>query len=154
MAEIIGGEQSEWRRWALILGIGIGAGVLFAIITWLLSKYVVGPLVCEAEQPCAQSISSGANIATLLVAITGVAVGIRFHIARPLLVAVGVAAVLWGLGDWLIGLHWAESFGWIVLLYAVAYVLFVWMNRYAYLPIVIGAIVLIVIIERILLALL
>lgn len=155
MAEIIGAEAPVWRRWAIAAVIGIGIGLIYALFTWLLSKYVFGSFSCGGgETPCAESISTASNIATILTAIVAIAIGIRMNIARPLLVALGVSALLWGLGGWLIGLHWAESLSWIVVLYALAYIFFVWLSRYTLLLVVVAAATIIIVVERILLALL
>jgi len=52
------------------------------------------------------------------------------RVAKPIIVAVASAVLLWGLANWTSGLAWQEVLGWGVLLYAISYVLFAWISRY------------------------
>lgn len=155
MAKVMTVEVPTWRQWMVVMALGVAMGLLYAILVWLLSKYVVGPLACGAGSTaqCSASIFASSNVATVLVALAGTIAGVRLNIARPLLVSVGVAAVLWGLGEWIFGLHWLEVAGWSILIYSLAYLLFVWVSRHNLLLVSVITTIVIVLVERIILAL-
>lgn len=155
MARILSVDVPEWRKWAEVAILGLGMGLLYAVLFWLLSKYVIGPLACGTgfATQCNASAFASSNVATILVAIAGIAAGVRLAIVRPLLVSMGVAAILWGLGEWIVGLHWLEAAAWAILLYSLAYLLFVWVSRHNLGLISVITACVIVLISRILLAL-
>lgn len=156
MAKVVTTQQpSVWQPWINSAIVGLATGLIFALVTALLSRYIIEPLACgtgDALQ-CAGATSLSAHIATVLAAAAGIALAIRFNMIRALFIGVASAALLWGLGDWTSGLFWLETLGWALLLYAAAYVFFSWLARSASLIIVLGLSLIIVLVERIVLAL-
>jgi hypothetical protein len=159
MAKVIADEQvvdRTWIIWLRTVGIGAGLGLVFWILTILLSNYVIEPLACQGTlnaSVCANSVPLAGNIATILAGLLGIVVMVRMGIYRPIILAVAVAALLWDLAGMTNGLFWAEAIGWSVVLYAVTYGLFAWIARYSRLWAVIAISVLIVLIIRIALVL-
>ncbi len=123
---------SIWR----IVFIGIILGFVYWALTWFILRYN-------------GSINIASNIATILVATLGILIMLYLHMARPLMVAVAGAASLWGLAQYTNGLSWLEVFVWNVLLYCLAYSLFLWITRYKKTTPVLIVIVAIIIIVRI-----
>lgn len=104
----------SWWKVALV-------GTVLGIIYWgfasLISVYF-------------DSVVISGNIATILVATSGILVMMRLNMAQPLIIAVATGASLWGLAQLTRGLSAAEAIAWSVALYGVAYVLFSWIARY------------------------
>lgn len=156
MAKVVNAQiPAAWQPWAQSAIVGVIVGAIFAVVTALLSRYVIEPLACgtgDAVQ-CAGAVGLSAHIATVLAAAAGIALGIRFAIFRPLFVGIAAAMFLWGFGDWTAGLFWLEILGWALLLYAITYALFAWIARSFSLIIVLGLTLIIIVVERIVLAL-
>ncbi|MEI6228743.1 MAG: hypothetical protein WCP11_01825 [Candidatus Saccharibacteria bacterium] len=76
-------------------------------------------------------LATASNIATVAVAVIGVALMLLMRMPQPLITAVAAAAALWGLAVWSDGLSWAEIVVWSVALYCLSYVMFSWIARYA-----------------------
>ena len=70
------------------------------------------------------------GVVTIVVAVLGILVMLRLHMAQPLIIALATGASLWGLSQWTSGLAWGEVIIWTVLLYGLAYTLFSWIARY------------------------
>lgn len=115
--------------------IGAFAGLLFWLITTFISRFT-----------SSQTIPG--DVATILVATLATIVMVRFHMIRPLLVALAVAVSLWGLGSWIRGMALIEEVIWCIGLYLVGYTLFTRLVRYAKLVPVLIAIVLVVVAVR------
>jgi len=156
MAQIFAANPSALRTTVTYIVIGAAVGAIYFLIYLLLQRYVVTPLSCgisSSASQCARADVVAGGIATILAAVGGVAAGIRLTLARPLIVAVAVGVLTWGLATWTGGLHWLESAIWTIVLYILGYVLFGWINRYpAIIPVVIVTVVILVV-ERILLSL-
>ena len=121
-------SYSIWRT-ALL---GMVLGVIFWILTAIISRY-------------SNSIQITGDVATILVATIGIIVMVRQRASRPLLVTIAAAVSLWGLALWTEGLVWGETLAWSVLLYALAYILFSWIVRYArIIPVTIIALIIVV----------
>ena len=141
-----------WVPWARVLLIGAGLGLVFWLLTLLLNRYVIEPLVCrDVTQAalCVNSASISGNIATIFTALVGVFVLLRVGIPRPIIIGVASGALLWSLAGLSLGLFWVESLVWSIVLYAATYLLFTWIARYTNLWVVITISVLIILIIRI-----
>jgi len=159
MAQVIIEDQSvlsrTWVTWGRTIALGAALGLIFWILTVLLGRYVVEPLVCKDlvdAAVCVDAVPVAGKIATILVAVLGVIAMVRVRIARPIIIAVATAGLLWNLAGWTQGLFWLESIIWSVLLYALCFALFAWITRYVTLWVTIAVSLAIVLIIRIALA--
>lgn len=124
------GELYSWWRIGLI---GVGLGIIYCVLTIIIKSYIIDPIFCHSASnasSCLDSIGMSGDMATILVAAIGIAIMLRFVMARPLIVAVASGAVLWGLARWTDGLFWFEIATWSMLLYGLAYTMFSWIARY------------------------
>lgn len=138
MAKVIQDERNivtePWWAKGTIVYVGLGAGLLWWVLTSLLRHYIVEPLACRdlsAATACVNSLEVSGNIAAILVAAVGVFALIRVLQPRPIIIAVATLAVLWGIGGFMAGLAWAPVFLWSLFFYAVAYSLFSLVARIA-----------------------
>lgn len=128
-SQLISGTYSVWK----IALIGVASGLLYWLLTVLISAYIIHPIFCHSSSnalTCLSSTAISGNIATILVAVIGVIAMVRFYMAQPLIVAVTAAAALWGLSQWTIGLPVAEIIIFSLITYVLAYILFSWVTRY------------------------
>lgn len=154
MAKLMENRQSPLQISVVFVLIGVAVGLAHFVVTLVLSRYVVDPLACGvvgATDQCASSLVIADGIATILVAVAGLFLGIRYGIARPLMVVAASGLLLFGMMTWTEGLFWLESLGWALILYALGYLLFGWINRYPILGYVIVVTIVILIAERIVL---
>jgi len=152
---VITDQEPAWYVWARSIVVGIAVAILYSVLAYIIAKYVVDPLTCGSGQSaaCVQSASISTNIALVLAAVGGLALSIRFALARPLFVVLFATALLWGFGDITAGLFWLEVFGWALLIFTAVYVLAAWMTRHHNLTALTVVAVVIFVVERILLAL-
>ena len=160
MAQVIITDQqvisTSWREWGRTIVFGATTGLIFWLLTVLLQRYVVDPLVCRQvvnATLCANSTPLTGNIAAILTAAVAVVFLVRAHIARPIIVAVATAALLWDLATWTNGIFWVQAVIWSIVLYTLCYALFAWITRYATLWVTVALSLLIVLIIRIALVL-
>lgn len=156
MARTLSEPDSPLRILLVFFGIGAALGLAHFLIGLMLSRYVIDPLVCgvaASAADCAASLAITDSITTILVAVGGLILAVRYGVARPLLVAATAGLFMWGLMTWTDGLPWIESLAWAMVLYAFAYALFGWINRYPIIGYAIVVSLVIVIAERIVLAL-
>lgn len=160
MAQVIIVNQQavaeSYAMWVRTIILGAVTGLLFWILTIIIGHYIVDPIVCGRffnAALCTDSIPLSGNIATIFAASVGVIAMVRMGAARPIIVAVASAALLWNLSTWTDGLFWLEAVAWSVILYAAVYALFSWITRYATLWVTALVSVLIVLIIRIALVL-
>ena len=142
--------------WWMVALIGASIGVLYWLLTLAVGHFIIDPLFCGSSSnavTCANSVGVAGNVAGVLVATIGLGVLVRLQVLRPLIIAVSTAIILWGLSGWTEGLGWAEVAIWSIVLYALSYVLFSWISRYARSVPVLMAALAIVVIARIVLAL-
>ncbi len=147
--------SSSYSWWMLAL-IGAVVGVLYWLLTLAVGHFIIDPLFCGSSSSavtCANSVGVAGNVAGVLVATIGLGIMVRLRVLRPLIIAVSTAIILWGLSGWTEGLGWAEIVAWSTVLYALSYVLFSWISRYARSVPVLMAALAIVVIARIVLAL-
>jgi len=152
---IITDEQmiaGSWNAWLKVLGIGAATGVIFWLLTLLIGRYIVDPLVCgqvvDAAR-CSESLSISGGIAMILAAVVSVIVMVHASVARPIVIAIASTAVLWSFALWTEGLFWLEALAWSIALYIATFALFGWITRYARLWVTILLSVLIVLIIRV-----
>lgn len=145
-----------WQAWLRIVLTGAVIGILFWVITALLARYVIEPLTCrqiaDAAQ-CLNATSLAGNVSAILTALAAILVLVRLNVAQPVVIAVGVAALLWDLAAWTVGLFWLEAVAWSILLYALSYGLMAWITRYTRLVYAVVIAILIILIIRIALVL-
>ena len=149
-------EVSQFYVWWRLALIGVGLGLVYWILTYLIGHYIIDQLFCSNSAnaiACTNSVGISGNIADVLVATIGLGVMVRLGIFRPIIIAASTAVMLWGLASWTDGLFWLEAIGWSVLLFGLCYLLFSWIGRYSRSVPVLIATVILLIIARIVLAL-
>lgn len=109
--------------------LGLVLGAIAYGISLALSIYVVKPVFCTGANGCGDPMNIAGNITLVLLSIGGMTGLIKMGAYRPMLVAVAVAATLWGIGSWIGSLAWYEALGWSALLYSVAYSAYAWLVR-------------------------
>lgn len=137
MAKVIVDEQQvivePWWERARIVFIGAGIGLLWWGLAALLNRYIIEPLACRdlsaSATACVDSFGVAGNVTLVIVTLLGVAILVRWLFARPLIIGVASAIVLWGLGTYLTGLGWFESLLWSIGLFAATYTLFFLVTR-------------------------
>lgn len=133
-----------------VAGVGVVLGLSAWALTYVLERFVLSSLLCGEQGPaCASSTAYAGGIATVIIAIVGVAVLVRLTVYRPLLIAIGVAISLWGLATWLVGLGVLESVGWTILLYVLGYLAYAWLARIRNVPVMLVLVALLVIATRV-----
>lgn len=158
MAKVIISKEvvQTWQPWMRVVVIGAGLGVVAWLLTRILSHYIVEPMTCRqlAEASlCVNATPLAGNLAAIFTALIGAIVFVRLRITNPLVATVAAAALLWNMATWTLGLAWGEALVWNILLYAMSYLLFVWIVRYCRLWVTIAMSVLIIVIIHIALVL-
>jgi len=160
MAQVIITDQEvvaeSWAMWVRTVVLGAIIGLVFWVVSVLLARYVIEPLVCRQvvdAAMCTNATPIAGMITTVLVAVAGIVAMVRMGIARPIIVAVATAALLWDLSAWTQGLFWLEAVSWSIILYGLTFALFAWITRYASLLMTIILSVLVVLVIRIALVL-
>ena len=138
MAQIVITDQQaiaeSWAVWVRTIILGAIAGVSFWLLAFVVGRYSIEPLACRQTinaAMCLDATPLAGNIAAILVAVIGTIAMVRLGIARPIIVAVATAALLWGLSGWTEGLFWLEALAWSTILYALVFALFAWITRYS-----------------------
>ena len=156
MAQVIITDQQavaeSYSMWVRTIILGAVTGFIFWLLTIIVARYIVDPLACGRlfnAAVCVDSTPLAGNIAAILAAIVGLISMVRIAAARPIVIAVATAALLWDLGAWTDGLFWLEAVSWSIILYAAAYALFSWITRSANLLMTVVISLLIVLIIRI-----
>lgn len=125
--------NGPWRPWVQLLVLGVATGIVYWLLALILTRYVVDPLVCRQlvdAAACSTAPVVSGRIAVVLASLLAVFAMVRTGIARPIIIAVGVGAVLWQLSAWTLGLFWLESLAWSVLLFMAAFGLFGWIAHH------------------------
>ncbi len=149
-------EVSQYYIWWHLALTGAGLGLVYWVMTYLVGHFIIDQLYCGnsvSAITCSNSTSISGNIADILVAAIGLVVMVRMRVFRPIIIAVASAILLWGLAGWTEGLWFLEAIVWSVLLFALCYLMFSWVGRYARSTAVLIAVLVIVVIGRIVLAL-
>lgn len=145
-----------WQPWVRVVVIGLAIGFVAWVLTSLLARYVIEPLTCRDvanAAMCLNAVPVAGNVSAIIAGLLGTLVLVRMGIARPIVLAIASAALLWDVAAWTAGLHWFETILWTILLYTLSYLLFAWIARYARLWVVLAVSILIVVIIRIALVL-
>ena len=137
MAKVILNEQNSvvvepWWVKGRIVYIGLGMGLLWWVLTAILCQYVVEPIACRdlsSAAACVNSIGVSGSIATVLVAVVGTLLLVRYLQPRPIIISVATAILLWDLGLLVNGLAWWVTMLWALFFYAAAYALFSMVSR-------------------------
>lgn len=131
MAKVIQNEHNvvvePWWAKGRIVYIGAAIGLLWWVLAAILRQYVVEPLACRdltAADACVNSMGVSGSIATVLVAVAGTLLLIRYLQPRPIIISVATAILLWDLGLLVNGLAWWAIVLWAVFFYAASYGLF------------------------------
>lgn len=117
---------------ARVLLVGLGVGVLVVLLSELIARYFIDPIFCrstDAFTVCANGGMVAFNVSLVIVSMAAVAVLAKLGVFRPLLVAIGPAASLWGIKAYMSGMSWLEYGFWFVALCALTYSLFYWLMR-------------------------
>lgn len=127
--------ESSGVRQFRIVATGVAAGLAIFALTWVLQRFLLGPLFCHgggSDFVCGAQSSLAFDIATVVIALIATAVLAQAGVYRPMLVAIAAAATLWSANDYLLGFGWAspiEQVLWLMFLYGLSYVLFGWLLR-------------------------
>ena len=160
MAKVITDERTvvvkPWWARVRIVFIGAVLGLIWWLLTALITSYIIEPMACRDlanAAMCVDGSGVAGSIATVIVAILGAFALVRTLQPRPIIIAVASAAVLWVLGQYLSGLAWYEALLWAVAFYAATYVLFGLTARIVWFPGAVIAAVVTAVAIRLLLAL-
>lgn len=156
MARVILTDQQaiseSWLMWVRTVVLGAVTGLIFWLLAIIVARYIVDPLACGRffnSLVCVDSAPLSGHIAMILATIVGLISLVRAGAARPIVITVASAALLWDLGTWIDGLFWLEAVVWSIVLYSAAYALFAWITRYSTLWMTITISLLVVLIVRI-----
>lgn len=114
---------------------GLILGIVAAVLTYTLERFVIANLVCGGEATCRGAASYAGGVATVFAGIVGVIALVRAGVYRPIIITVGTAISLWGVSIWLFGAGVLMSLLLTAFLYAVAYVTYGWLVRIRKAPI-------------------
>lgn len=116
MAKVVESKQEvvskNWWGEYKILSIAAGVALLWWVLWLALKEYVLN-----------MPMTAG-SVAIVLATVVSTFVLVRSRVARPLIITLGGAAVLWTLGGVLNGLWWLESLAWAIGLFVLSYGLF------------------------------
>lgn len=130
---------------------GAGVGLLVVGLSELIARYFIEPVFCRSADSFA-ICSNGGNVAfysaTVIMAMIAIVVLVRLGVFRPLLIAVGSAAILWGLKSRLEALSFVEYALWLVGLYAVSYTVLFWLLRVRNFAVSFAFVLLVVVLAR------
>lgn len=125
-------------------------GAIVGVAAWLLAAVVrhviLEPLFCgdTTNSMCVGAASNSGMVALVIASIAGLMGLIRLGAYRPLLIVIAAAITLWGLAGWTSGLSWLEAILWSAILFAISYVVFLWLARIR--PFMIAAIVIVAVV--------
>lgn len=118
------------RNLAAVILLGAIVGLATWGIGWLLGAYAFGPLLCgDGGAQCGSAMQYGLVTSQILAAVAALLGLVRLRVFRPLLVVLATTVSLWGLVGALSALAWYGLALASVVLYALAYGLFVWIVR-------------------------
>lgn len=119
------------RDFVSTLIVGIGVGLLVAIVAFLMNKFVFGAVLCRPQSmtDCAQAPNYAMIVAMVIGAIAGVVALARLRVYRPLLIVLAATIALWGLHSLVGGLAWYWALLVFGLLFGITYGLFAWISR-------------------------
>lgn len=124
--------QFDVRSFLITAAIGAATGLVGWLLYLGVANYFIEPIFCKDASTYGVCRNGGtiAWIASHVVVVAAaVAAMARFAVYRPLLVAIGVIAALWGAHAWLGTMAWYMGGLWQTLLFALAFALFAWIAR-------------------------
>lgn len=159
MAKVIQDERNVvvepwWAKGKIVL-IGLAMGLVWWVLTAVLKQYVIEPTACRnlsSATACVDSFGVSGNIAMVIVAVIATFVLVRFVLHRPIIISVGSAILLWGIGSMLSGLLGYVTLLWALFLFTVSYSLFSLVARIQWLWVSLAVMLVIVVGVRLLLA--
>ncbi len=120
----------ETKRVLMVMLTGAGVGFVVWGLTTVLSNYILSGILCHGSaMVCAAASQYGEILASIIAAGAGLFVLVRLQVFRPLLVALGVLASLWGIVALASALPWYGIMLSCMFLYAVSYLAFTWLAR-------------------------
>lgn len=148
------GSAFVWQNLARVIGFGAVAGLAYWVLASLIGRFIIEPIACREvveAAACTEASVLAGRISTVLVAIAAIFGMVRLGVARPLIIAVAAAILLWSLSALTLGMPWYEALLWSVLLYALVYALFGWIARATNVVVAIVATIVLVVALRLLL---
>ena len=145
-------------RNSLVQGLFVGAivGFLGWLLTLAINSWVMDPVFCRSADTASICSNSGMiswASAFIIMSVFGLFMLIRGNVFRPLLVVLAVMVTLWATGLWFLGLTWWVGLIWSTVLFALAYLLYVWLAATDNFVVSIIATVIIVVLMRLIIAL-
>lgn len=123
---------SSKKEMITVTVIGLITGLAVVLFSELLARFLIDPIFCRSADNFSVC-ANGGNVAfytsTIVISMISVAFLVRFGIFRPLLIALGAAAILWGIRTYLSGLNFVEYLGWVALLYGLSFAFLFWVLR-------------------------
>lgn len=149
--------KTTWQRVVgsnVIMGgiIGLVTGSLGWLLSLLLQRGVVSPLLCQSTDSfgaCANGGTIAWWFALILLSVAGLFVMVNRGIYRPLLVVLAVFASVWGIWAWLGYMPWWQAALWQGGIFAFAYGLYTLLARASNFGISLGLMVAAIIIVRV-----
>lgn len=139
--------------WTTVLTgvIGFVAGAATWLLMTGLTTFVLTPLFCQSTGSYCSAVPSMAIVMALLVVHFVALIGlIRIGVLRPLLVIIAAIATMWGFHVWLGGASWWSATLLSGLLFGLAYLAYMWINRLLSFPIALVVTVIGIIVTRLL----
>lgn len=135
--------------------VGLGVGLVVAVIMFLLNKFVFGAVLCRPQSiaECASAPTYAMIVAMVIGAIAGIVSLARLRIYRPLLAVLAATIALWGINNLVVNLPWYWALLAIMVLFGLAYGLFAWLARLRnFILAIVVTVVMVVIVRLILIA--
>lgn len=157
-------DQSFYKRSSRgevikVLLLGAAVGLLIPLVSFLLERFFIEPVFCRSANSfgmCATGGLTAYYIATGVISIIAIILLANWQVFRPLLIAVGAAAALWGfkryIGD-MASQSAIEYYLFSAITFGLLYLLFYWIMRIRpFIISVILAILLVVVVRLVLIA--
>lgn len=139
-------------NWLFISLSAAAVAVLVVVLSWLISQYVLDPLLCRRMlASCGNSYVIAGNIAAIAGGVLGVILLLKLGVRRAILAPIGIIVLTWDIASFYQYLRWPEAVISLIAVYVLGLVLFVWISRIRSLPIVVLISVVVVILLRLVL---
>jgi hypothetical protein len=96
-----------------------------------MNKFIFAAVLCRSQSPggCESAPTYAVIVAMVLGAIVGLVALVRLRIYRPLLIILAASVALWGSVSFLLPLTWYVSIPFSIVVFGLAYALFMWLAR-------------------------